>query len=234
MNRIRKINDSKYQVLTNHRLRMLPDSPLYIGNIDDPDLMNYQLIETSNLNDALAESYKYKDIDWKKIIDHHKYIFLRLKKLIQSIIDNYDLEVTFNPIYIDEDSFKNNVFERVEKYKNNTNFRFENLDIIELDIVNPWTQNLQYIAEILTKHRHYLYRDDLRLYYKQVIKGKMIYLYGKTELGTNYKIKLIPTLLYQWLSWYHKGGFMQGEASQRLFDNLYKQQIELDRGSVIR
>lgn len=234
MNRIRKISDNKYQVLTNHHLRMLPDSPLYIGNIDDPDLMNYQIIETSNLNDALAESYKYSDINWKKIIDHHKYIFIRLKELIQSIINDYKLEVTFNPIYIDEGNFKNNVFERVEKYKNDTNFRFENLDIIEFDIVNPWTKNLQYIAEILTKHRGYLYRDDLRIYYEQVIKGKMIYLYGKTELGTNYKIKLIPTLLYQWLSWYYKGGYIQGEAGQKLFNKLYHQQIELDRGVVIR
>ena len=78
MNRIRKLDD-KYQVLLTPTISMSPDSSLIIGNWEDESLRNYKVLQFETMNDAMAEAYKYPDIDWYKMVLNHKYIFQRLR-----------------------------------------------------------------------------------------------------------------------------------------------------------
>jgi hypothetical protein len=37
-------------------------TPLFIGNLDDPNMVHYYILEFNTLSDALAEAYTYPDI----------------------------------------------------------------------------------------------------------------------------------------------------------------------------
>jgi len=233
MNRIRKVNNT-FQVLASPYLRLSPDVPLFIGNLDDPNMVHYYILEFNTMSDALAEAYTYPDINWVKIIDNQTHIFIRLRTTIQSIIDKHHFNVEFKPVLLDGNTLKNNVFDRISRGGDIGEFRFENRDVIEFNIINPWTSNLKYMADILVNYREHLFRDDLRLKTKKVISGKIIYIYGYTELGTMYKIKLMPTLLYQWIEWYNAEGYRNKPRAEQLYNKILHEQDELDKGYVIR
>ena len=63
----------------------------------------------------------------------------------------------------------------------------------------------------------------------------MIFMYGITEAGSIYEIRLIPTLINQWALWYQKYGYLKPDYAQTLYKQYLKQQYKMDMvGPVIR
>lgn len=233
MNRIRK-QDGKYQVLITPNLQMSPDSSLLIGNWEDESLRDYSVLQFETLNDALCEAYKSPDIDWYKMVLNHKHIFKRLEDTIREIINENNLNVEFRSNLVDPLTLKNIMFDRVMKGGERFNLKNGLNDIISFTIINPWTNNLHNISKILENYRTHLYRDDLRIKSKKIIDGKIICLYGYTEYGTIYEIKLIPTLLQQWADWYNKNGYKNESAATQLYNQILTEQKVLDEGPVFK
>lgn len=233
MNRIRKVGNT-YQVLITPDIKMYPDSALLIGNWTDDKLRNYSVKQFESLNDAQCEAYNYPDIDWYKLIMNHQHIFVRLENTIRTIINDNQFSVELRPELMDFDTLKNTMFDRVIRSGERFNLRHNMNDIIRFTIINPWFSTLQNIATLLETYQVHLYRDDLRLRHKKIIDGKIICLYGVTEFGTTYEIRLIPTLLQQWADWYKKNGFRNEEGANKYYNQIMKQQNTIDAGTVIR
>jgi hypothetical protein len=130
-------------------------------------------------------------------------------------------------------TFKNAMFDRVINGGARFNLRYDFSDLISFTIINPWSSNLHKISSSIELSRGHLYRDDLRIRDKQIVDGKIICLYGITELGTVYEIKLIPTLLNQWSTWMTQHGVKQVANAEKLYASLLKNQQMLDSGPVI-
>ena len=233
MNRIRKV-DNAYQVLITPDIKISPDSALLIGNWEDESLRNFYVLQFESLNDAQAEALKYPDLDWYKIVLNHKYIFGRLQESIQQILDENKFSVEFKATLMDPDTFKNTMMDRVVRGGERFNMRYGMSDLISFTIINPWSNNLHNISKQIENYRTYLFRDDLRLRSKKVVDGYIICLYGITEFGTVYEIKLIPSLLYQWGEWYNKVGNKNQDSATQLWNKLLKQQKALDNGIVLK
>lgn len=233
MNRIRK-TDNVYQVLITPDIKVSPDSSLLIGNWDDESLRGYYVLQFQSLNDAMAVAYQYPDIDWYKMVLNHEHIFIRLKNTLESILSEYNLNVEFRPTLMNPETLKNTMFDRVVKGGERFNLRFGMNDIINFTIINPWSNNLHSIAKRIEDYRTHLYRDDLRIRFKKIVDGKIICLYGVTEYGTVYEIKLIPTLLQQWAEWFKKSGFRNPEVANQYYSRILKQQQEVDNGPVLK
>jgi len=233
MNRIRKV-DNVYQVLITPNIKISPDSSLLIGNWEDESLRNYYILQFESLNDAQCEAYKYPDIDWYRIVLNHEHIFKRLEYTIKAIVNENDMNVDFRATLVDPEALKNIIFDRVIKGGERFNLRYGMNDIINFTIINPWSNNLHNIAKMLENYRSHLYRDDLRLRHKKIVDGKIVCLYGYTEFGTIYQIKLIPTLLNEWADWFRKSGFRNEDAANKLYQKILKKQKSLDSGPVVR
>lgn len=227
MNRIRRINNG-YEVLITPDLKVSPDSSLIIGNWTDENLRGFYLLYFDNLRDAQCKAYDYPDIDWYKIVLNHKYIFIRLKNVLEKIIKENSMNVEFKAVLMDTETFKNTMFDRVAKGGDRFNLRYGFNDIISFTIVNPWSNNLHSLAKYIENYSAWIYRDDLRIRYKKIIDGKIILLYGVTEFGTMYEIRLIPTLLQQWGNWYMRVGYHNQVAADELYKKYLKQQQEID------
>ena len=233
MNRIRKI-DNNYQVLITPDIKLSPDSSLLIGNWEDESLRNYYILQFESLNDAQAEAYNYPDIDWYRISLNHQHIFQRLEQTLKYILNENDLSVEMKSTLMDPETFKNTIFDRVIKGGERFNLRYGMNDIISFTITNPWSNNLHNIAKLLENYRAHLFRDDLRLKYKKIVDGKIICLYGYTEFGTIYEIRLVPTLLQQWANWYKKNGFRNETNANELYNKFFKQQEIIDSGPIVK
>lgn len=233
MNRIRKVNNI-YQVLITPDFKISPDSSVLIGNWDDESFRNFYILQFESLNDAQYEALKYPDIDWYKLTLNHSHIFKRLEYTIKAIIDESGFQTEFRSHLLDPESLKNTFMDRVQNAGERFNLRYSVNDIISFTIVNPWTNNLHYISKILENYRSHLYRDDLRIKNKKIVDGKIICLYGFTEFGTIYEIKLVPTLLDQWASWYKKNGFRNEKNASELYVKYIKMQDTIDNGPVVR
>ena len=233
MNRIREYNGT-FQVLITPDIKISPDSSLLIGNWADENLKNYYVLQYDTFNDAMAEALNYPDIDWYKMVLNHKYIFMRLDSTLKHIINEYNFNVEFKAQLLDPTTLKNVMFDRVMKGGERFNLRYGLNDIIHFTIINPWKNNLHVIAKIIENYTSDTYRDDLRIRFKKIIDGSIIYLYGYTEFGTVYAIKLIPTLLNQATSWYDKNGFRDEKNFMMQYDKLLKMQQEVDNGVVLQ
>ncbi len=227
MNRIRNINGI-WQVLITPNIRISPDSSLLIGNWDDTSLRGYSVLNFDTRREAQNVAFHYPDIDWYRIVLNQEYIFYRLNKQISDVLIQHKFNVQYIPQLMDPITFKNTMFDRVEIGGGRFNLAEHMNDIISFTIVNPWTNNLLKIANILEKHRIHLYKDVLRLFKRKVVDGKIIYLHGMTEFGTVYEIKLIPTLLYQWTEWYKKGGYVNRKNAMKLYSQYLNLQKTID------
>lgn len=233
MNRIRKVNNI-YQVLITPDFKISPDSSLLIGNWEDENLRNFYILQFDTLNEAQCEALAYPDIDWYRLILNHEHIFKRLEMTIKSILDESGFQIEFRANLMDPETAKNVFMDRVQNAGERFNLRYSMNDIISFTIVNPWSNNLHNISKTLENYRAHLNRDDLRLRNKKIVDGKIICLYGTTELGTIYEIKLIPTLLDQWSQWYRKTGFRDEKGAAELYTKYIKQQDIIDHGPIVK
>lgn len=233
MNRIRQSN-GVYQVLITPSIKIAPDSALMVGNWDDENLRNYYVLEFQTLNDAQCEAFKHPDIDWHRLIINHEHIFYRLRSKIRSILDEFNFDVEFNSHLMSSETLKNAMFDRVLNGGERFNLRYNMTDIISFTITNPWSSILHKVAKSLELHRGHLYLDELRIRDKKIVDGKIICLYGITELGTIYEIKLLPTILQQWANWMNRYGFRQPEKGEQLYRQMLETQKRIDRTPAIR
>lgn len=215
MDRIREI-DGVYQVL------LTPN--VYLPHMLDSDLSNYRILEFNNEGDAVNEAVKYPNMEWCKIVHDHQYIYERLYNNIKQILVEHDVYLT--PVLLSGDQLKNMIFDRVQNKK--LNLRHGANSIISFTVVDSWFNKLKKISDVLINSREHLHRDDLRIKQKKVVDGKIIHLYGRTELGTVYEIRLIPALLHRWSSWYEKQGFRKQKQAVSTYKNYLKIQDKLD------
>jgi hypothetical protein len=233
MNRIRNHN-GLYQVLITPSIKISPDSSLMVGNWEDEELRNFHVLEFDTLRDAQCEAFEHPDIDWYRLVLNHKHIYIRLKGDLQKIIRESGINVEFLSNLMEADTFKNIIFNRVINNGERFNLKHDANDIISFTIVNPWTSNLNKLSKLIEFHREHLYRNDLRIKSKTIVDKKIIYLYGYTEFGTIYEIKLLPTLIYQWSVWYLKHGYRNEQYADKLYKKYVKMQSDLDNGPVLR
>ncbi len=234
MNRIRKVN-SGFQVLITPDIPMSPDASLMVGNWTDEHLRNYYVLTFPTKNDAMAEAYKYPDLDWFKLVLNHEEIFKRLAHTIKKILDANSYNVDFKAQLMTPETMKNIMFDRVLQCGERFNLKSNFNDIICFTIVNPWAKVLQTISKKLETYMENDYLDVLRIKEKKVIDGKIILLYGYTEFGTIYEIKLVPTLMNQWGDWAKKAvckDSSSSSSSRNIYSNVLKTQAIVDNGTV--
>lgn len=230
MNRIRKKNGI-YEVLITPNITMSVEVGILMGKWEE--IREYEIKEYETLQEALCEAYKYSEINWYKIVENHKYIYERIKKDIEKILkkNKYMTDVRYNIMTPEE--VKEMIFERTRKTGERLNIKEGKNDIINIEIVNPWTENLRKISKSIEEHKEHLHRDDIRIIKKQVIDKKIIILLCMTELGTTYEIKLIPTLLNYWNRWVEKKS-----RNEKIVDKIYKEylesQEEIDNKTILR
>jgi len=232
MNRIRKY-DGVWQVLITPNIKIFPDSPILVGNWEDENLRNYHVLTFESLNDAQAEAFKYPDIDWHRLVVNHQHIFQRLDKELRALVDEFGFNAEIRSTMMDSETFKNTMFDRVMQGGERFNMRYGFSDIIGFTIVNPWTNVLHKIARAVETAREHLHRDDFRIRGKKIVDGKTVVLIGYTEFGTTYEIKLIPSLLDQWSSWFNKNGYRNEESSLNMYKKLLETQSSVDSGIVL-
>ena len=167
MNRIRK-KDGTYQVLITPDIGMSPDSSLMIGNWTDSHLRNYYVATFPTQNDAMAESYKYPDIDCRRIVLNHEHIFHRLRSIVQHIISENNFEVELKSHLIKSDEFKNKMFDRVLQKDCEFSLKCDFNDIISFTIVNPWSRVLSDISSKFETYREWMTLDVLRIREKEL------------------------------------------------------------------
>lgn len=161
--------NGKFQVLITPDFKISPDSALLLGNWTDENLVGYYVLEYDTLNDAMGEAFNYPDIDWYKMVLNHKYIYLRLKNIMESIIKNNELNVELKPTLMDPEMLKNTMFERVIRGGERFNLRHGLTDIIDFTIINPWSNKLHTISKLIENYRYNLQRDDLRIGSKRLL-----------------------------------------------------------------
>jgi hypothetical protein len=228
MNRIRKVKNI-YQVLvsTNSSINNSidstnsPDNSYLIGNWSDANFKNYRIIELPTLNTALSESLMHPDIDWYRLILNHKHIYNRLVSLINALLVRYNFnnKVQLVSKLLSPEELKHSMFD-VALMQNNNAFHLNNNNIISFTIINPFSINLNKIANIFENYREHYNRDDLRIIKKKIIDNKIILFSGLTEFGTSYEIRLIPSLVYQYVVW--------GNIDNNLYKNLIVNQSKID------
>lgn len=195
MNRIRRINNS-YQVLITPGIKISPDSSLMFGLWADPNLRGYSVKTFDTMNDAMCEAFKYPDIDWTRLVINNEHIFIRLRNVITNIInENITDQVQIRSNLMSAETFKNTMMDRVILHGSRFNLNDNFSDLISFTIVSPYSFVLFKCYEVLNKYKGHLYVDELRIRNKMIVAEKIIYLYGLTDQGTVYQIKLVPSLL---------------------------------------
>jgi hypothetical protein len=232
MNRIRQV-DNVYQVLITPNFKISPDSSILVGNWQDENLRNFYILEFQSLNDAQYEALKYPDIDWYHLFVNHQHICKRLEMTIKEILADRGFNADLRTKLLRPEELKQTFMDRVANGGERFNLRHHMNDIISFTIVNPWSNNLHNISRALETFREHLDRDDLRLRSKKIVDGKIICLYGFTDIGTVYEIKLIPTLLDQWAQWFNASGYRNEPNANALYEKMMAKQKSLDDGPIL-
>jgi len=259
MNRIRYIN-GEHQVLVTPENRTSPSSSIInffsnedylnddLGLFDDGYLKSSKVLFFNNLSDAQYEALKYPDIDWKRITMDHKHIYHNLKSNLQSFIDKHNFSVYFEPKLLSSYELKNSIFDRVllsNCQLFNDQFVSNNLcssfNIISFKITNPFTKNIYKISKILKHELTHYFRDDFRIRHHQIVDGCVIVLYGYTELGTVYEIKLMPCIVDHWCTWFKNNfsnnyfgkEYIKQQSCDNKKNNILNLQKTIDKESSI-
>lgn len=195
MNRIRKFNN-KYQVLITPNYTTNPSIELLLGYILDENIMKFSIKEFDSLNDALALALSFPDLDWNKLISIHKDIFFQLNNTIKQNLNYHKFIYDYKFNILTPQQLKNLIFNRV--MRNGKRFiEFYNFnDIISFDIINPYTNNLIQIKNVL--------KNISKLNIVKIIQTNThIKLIGITQNNSPYEIRLWNTLMYDYIYWLH-------------------------------
>jgi hypothetical protein len=194
MNRIRKVDEGRYQVLITPHQMYNTNFEYLLGNWTDEYLRNYEVREYETLRDAQNIAFTMPDLPWDRLVHFHKDSFLENRELIKRVIKENDYKVEFEPKLMTPELLKNVMFERVMNFGKRFALSYNMNDIMAYHIINPWSSNLEMMAKKL------IAEPSLRIY-RRVNSDKVIYLLGKTTFGTTYEIALWPTIIAQWSKW---------------------------------
>ena len=195
MNRIRKFNN-KYQVLITPNYTTNPSIELLLGYILDENIMKFSIKEFDSLNDALALALSFPDLDWNKLILIHKDIFFQLNNTIKQNLNYHKFIYDYKFNILTPQQLKNLIFNRV-MHNGKRFIEFYNFnDIISFDIINPYTNNLIQIKNVL--------KNISKLNIVKIIQTNThIKLIGITQNNSPYEIRLWHTLMYDYIYWLH-------------------------------
>lgn len=225
MNRIRRIG-GKFQVLITPTYLHNPNFEIMLGNWDDANLRNFKILEFDSLNDAMGEAFKYPDIDWNKLVSIHMDAYQYLVAFVKGILDKHKWLVEYDTQLANPTEIKNMMFERVLHMGNRFTLLYHCNDVISINIINPWTQNIQDIAKILQN------TYDLRII-KKYTSPHIIHLIGKTDMGTTYEIKLWPSVIFNWAKWIAQHNPPR-ETANKVLNDAIETQNKIDSTNVIR
>lgn len=227
MNRIRKYKN-KYQVLvTPYRIANADGFNVMLGHWTDEHLKNYNIFEYLDMEEAVQESLKYPDVDWQKLIEYHKDIYVGLYKTIKSDLEDNLFVVDIQPKIMTADELKETMFNRVMNLGKRFTLSSELNDIIGYHIVNPWNKNLREIYRILKNNK------NLRIKKFTNTEG-IIRMIGVTSIGTNYEIVLWNTLLSNWSRWVSLHPEIPDEVKKQTYEDVLKTQTIIEKSNVIR
>lgn len=226
MDRIRRLNN-KFQVLITPHHIYHASFELLRGGWTDGSLAGYQVLEFDNLNDAQTEALRHPSIEWDKLILAHQYAFHNIGNLIQSTLEPYKYNITFEKHIMDRDTLKNTMFNRV--INNGNRFTLLNgfNDIISYTIVNPYSENINNISNILSSN------SRLRIIKKSVENG-VIHIIGANDIGTTYEIGLYPTFLYEYYKWTKTHPNATNNVKSDVLIKAIQSQKMVDAGHTIR
>lgn len=220
MNRIRQ-RGNKFQVLiTPYKVGRDGIEEMF-GHWTDDQLRNYSIKEFSTMNDALAESYDYPDLNWERMVALHKDLYVDIYRRIKNDLDMncfiYDLE----PKAATGEQLKDAMFDRVDNFGERFTLTDNFNDVISYHIMNPWTKNLKEIAKVLQKNKR------LRINRIEEEHG-IIKLIGSTDLSSNYEIVLWPTLIGHWAKWVTKHEEVPDKNKGIALKDILKTQQQID------
>lgn len=224
MNRILHV-ENNFKVLTTPTYTTNPSFELMIGNWTDEKLRNYKVYTFNNLQDAMDLAFQYPPIDWNKLITIHKDNFYKIKQEIHQQLQDGNFIVEVDSHLMDPTELKRMMFKRVEKYGNRFNLLYDANDIICINIINQWTNNLIEISKVL--------QNDPVLRIKHVIKTPThIKMIGLTDFGTPYEIRLWTSLTSQWARW-----VLRNNLDPRLYmdtlNKLLDEQKNIDKNDIM-
>jgi len=161
---------------------------MILDHWSDPSLLPFNVKEYSTLCDAQEEAYRYPDINWGMLMLAHKEIYVYLASFIEDLIQENDYHVEYRKKLMNPLEIKETMFKRVINFGSEFNMTYYMSDVIHFTITNPSFDNLMYIAKDLIRI------PNLKIF-KSISKNKRIILIGKTDIGSTYKISLLPTLM---------------------------------------
>ena len=197
MNRINKyIIDGVqyYDVLITPNYVSNPSMELVLGNWLDENFNLFYVKTVKSLQDAMNISWQYPDIDWERLVGMYKDNYLKLDKTIKLYINNLNIPVTYEPYILTAQQAKKTFFNRVRQKNKRFTVYYNYNDIINFDIITPYTS-------ILNKIKNELIQIP-ELNIKKIIKSNThTVLIGITDFNTTYEIRLWTSLIHNFFKW---------------------------------
>lgn len=224
MNRIRRV-DNGFQVLVTQRYISNPSFELMLGNWTDEKMRNYRVVQFSTLQDAMDLAFKLPPIDWNKLISLHEDAFRTIVSTLNSSLKNGGCIVEIDAHIMNPTELKEIMFERVSRDGKRFNLFYDANDIISVNIINPWTNNLIKIVNTLKNI------PDLRI--KKIIKTKTnIKLIGLTDVNTVYEIRLWTSIMAQHVKWIFENE-LKKQFYLNSFDGIIAKQKLIDDSDIV-
>ena len=224
MNRIRQVKD-KYQVLVS------PTMDYILPRWNDIHLSSFSIETYDSLGDAQCKAFDLPDIDWHRMVEIHRHEYNRLSLLVKQIMDKNKYIVEIQHRLKTPETLKDKFFDQVSSADikgEDFIFPYRINDVIGIRIINPWSQNLKEISNVLEQE------SGLKLTRKVTTKGGIIHLYGSTNINTTYEIQLVPTILYHGLIWNERFGKSRESAKKKMLQECMNLQDGVDSGFYIR
>lgn len=225
MNRI-LVKNNAYYVLITPTYNEEPSIELLLGNWTDEKLRTFKIIKTQTLENAMDIAFRLPSIDWNKIVNIHLDSYNEIQSIVKNALSKNSFIVEMDSHFMNPTEIKEAMFKRIGNNGSRYNLFYDANDIICINVINPWSKNLDEIKDILIN------AEQLRI--TRVIKTKThISLIGKTTVGTSYEIRLWTSLFAQWAKWINHNNLNPSEYVGML-DELVIKQKTLDDGDFIR
>lgn len=225
MNRILKYKD-KFSVLITPTYTTSPSFEILLGNWTDEHLRGFKVMEFADLESAMEMAFKYPSIDWNKLVSAHEDSYQLISNSVKNNLSNGSFIVEIDSHLMNPTELKETMFKRVKHHGERFSLFYDANDIISINIINPWTQNLVEIANLLKTV------PELRIK-KMITTPTHITLIGATDIGTLYEIRLWTSIFAQWARW-----ILYSNLDPKLYINMLGQLKEkqnvIDDGDIIR
>jgi hypothetical protein len=226
MNRIREHNGT-FQVLLTPTFNTSPSMELLLGSWSDQNtfLRNFSIVEYPTMRDALDKAYLYPDLDWNKLVSMHYDPFHKINNIIKSFLHQNKYIVELDSVLLTPIKLKNTMFDRVSSLGKSFTPYYNSSDVICINIINPWTHNIQQIANQLAHIPDLNIRNIMSTEY-------LIRMIGVTDVGTTYEIRLWTTLVAQYAR--ASKNFSNIDENIKTLENILFSQRNIDANYVIR